>query len=117
MNKHILAAITMALALAACSEKAAEEKPAEGTPAASAPASEATDTASSGSGLDATCEAYFKRVETCVGKLPGATADQFKQGMNQVRDSLKTAGAAQQAEICKMADEQFAQAAKTMQCE
>lgn len=140
MNKSALAALMMAFALSACGDKAADPAPAASEVAAPAasevmpasetrPASEAgpvepasvpTDAATTSAtpaALDATCKAYFDRVEACLAKVDQSVAASFATQNEELKKSLAEAPAEQQAAACKQANDMFAESAKALSCE
>lgn len=140
MNQSVLAAMMMAFALSACGDKAADPAPAasevaapaasEAMPAsaalpaseaapvepASAPA-EAATTSATPAALDATCQAYFDRVEACLAKVDQGVAASFATQNEELKKSLAESPAEQQAAACKQANDMFAESAKALNCE
>ncbi|MDO4693199.1 MAG: DUF5339 domain-containing protein [Eikenella sp.] len=141
MNKSVLAAMMMAFALSACGDKAADPAPAASEVAASAaseampaseaaPASEATPpvepvsapaegaaASAAPAALDATCQAYFDRVEACLAKVDQGVAASFATQNEELKKSLAESPAEQQAAACKQANDMFAESAKALSCE
>ncbi|WP_054618239.1 DUF5339 domain-containing protein [Neisseria sp. 83E34] len=104
MTKSLLAVMTMAFALTACGEKKAD------APAASGAVTEST------ANLAPECQAYFERMEKCFAK-GGAGIEAVKAGLEESKKGLLELPADQQAQACKMGNDQFAQVAQTAKCE
>ena len=104
--KNIRYAVLMSVVvLAACGEKAPEGSAA---------------TVAKDMGMPQECADYFAKVEACVSKA-GASADMFKQAMEQMKTQATAADMSSEqkaamATSCKQATEQFPQAAAAMNC-
>ena len=67
--------------------------------------------------LPAVCQAYFKRAQACYAKADEKAALFHKGNTEFLRQSLPAATVKQREEMCKMADEAFADKAKALKCE
>lgn len=105
MTKSLLAVMMMTLALTACGEKKVD------VPAASG--AEATGSAAN---LPPECQAYFERMEKCFAK-GGAQIESLKAGLEESKKGLVDLPADQQAQACKMGNDQFTQVAQAAKCE
>lgn len=106
MNKSTIAMLGLVAVLSACGKS----EPAPGGAAGVAQEM----------GLPQECTDYFAQVDACVTKI-GAGADAFKQMMEQTKaqvgkPDMSDAEKAEMSKACKMAGEQFKQAATAMGC-
>ena len=67
--------------------------------------------------LHAVCQAYFKRAQACYAKADEKAALFHKGNTEFLRQSLPAATVKQREEMCKMADDAFADKAKALKCE
>lgn len=115
------AAASAPSASAPAAEQPASDAAPEPAPAASEPAGtesepEPAPAAAAGKLVEA-CEAYFVRVERCLSKIDASIAASFSAENTRLKESLAQSPAADQAAACKMANDQFDQSAKALNCE
>lgn len=133
--KNLIALISIAAALTACSKApdapatpapapapaAAAPAPApapEATPAPATPASAPAATTTASTELPQECNDYLEKVSACVSKQSGAAADAIKSSMAQTKASWAAMGADKAAlgAACKAASDNFATQATAMKC-
>jgi hypothetical protein len=117
--RHALLAVFAALALGACSKAADKTASAPTTTTSTTVTTTATAAAPVASGLPVECEAYFKRVNTCVEKLGASSpfSAQFKTSMDTMRAQWSSiSDKAALSHACKQATDGFNQTSAQMGC-
>lgn len=126
MNKLVLA-IALCTILAACKKQETAEDSATSAPAdvavvateAEAKAAKDAPAVAGIEGLPKECEEYLNRAKACFSKAAGnGFAAQFQKGVDQAKEQWEQmADKSGLAAACKMANDQFTQAAATLSCE
>lgn len=122
--KKALALLAIVAAITACSKQetptaaSPASTPATAAPSPAAAPAPSTSTSTASAELPKECQEYLDKVNACIGKQSGPSADAVKASMDQTKAAWSSYGAnpAQLGAACKAASDAFAAQATAMKC-